>query len=218
MGLRFFTKLGPLKPLVFRLWLEDARAKEKQFLAFLQPTDRILDLGSGPGSICHLLRGRGFTVTPMDIEDVALDAGVRPTLYDGLNLPFADASFDVALLLTVLHHAQDPMRVLAETGRVARRVIVIEDVYSSPVQRLLTLWIDSLLNLEFLGHPHNNHADPAWRAHFAASGWQLVHTESRRIALFFRQQTYILDSNPKTTLASSNSPSRISPHVLVPCA
>ena len=31
MGLRFFTHLGPLKGLIFRLWLADARAKEQGF-------------------------------------------------------------------------------------------------------------------------------------------------------------------------------------------
>jgi SAM-dependent methyltransferase len=203
MGLRFFTKLGPLKRIVFRCWLGDARAKETQFRDFLRPGDRILDLGSGPGSVCLLLRSKGFAVTPVDIQDAALDARVKPLLYDGRRLPFTDDAFDVALLLTVLHHAHDPAAVLAEAGRVARRVIVIEDVYRSTAQMYLTWWADSLLNLEFRGHPHANRPDGAWRRHFAAHGWQLVHTRSRRIAGLFQQQTYVLDAarSPATATA-----------------
>ena len=44
MGLHVFTRLGPLRHLIFRLWLADARAKERQFHAFLRSGDRILDL------------------------------------------------------------------------------------------------------------------------------------------------------------------------------
>ena len=196
MGLRFFTKLGPLKRLLFRLWLADARAKESQFRDFLRPGDRILDLGSGPGSVCRLLRTQGFAVTPVDVQDVALDPRARPQLYDGHRLPFPDGAFDVALVLTVLHHTREPATVLAEAGRVAARVIVIEDVYASTPQKYLTWWADSLFNLEFIGHPHVNRTDAAWREHFAALGWRLVQSRGRRIAGFFRQQTYVLAVGP----------------------
>ncbi len=197
MGLIFFTKLGLLKRPVFRLWLADARAKERQFRDCLRPGDRILDLGSGPGSVCQLLRARGYAVTPVDVQDVALDPRARPRLYDGCRLPFADGAFDVTLLLTVLHHTPEPERVLAEAARVARRVIVIEDVYASPLQKYLTWWADSLLNLEFRGHPHTNRPDAAWRALFASRGWRLGHTRNRRIAGFFHQRTYGLETAPR---------------------
>ena len=197
MGLHVFTRLGPLRSLIFQLWLADARAKERQFHEFLRSGDRILDLGSGPGSVCRLLRDRGFSVTPVDVVDVALDPSVRPLLYNGQRLPFADASFDVALVLTVLHHTPDPSAVLAEAARVARRVIVIEDVYTSAFHRRLTYWTDSLLNLEFRGHPHTNLPDPAWRRLFAAQGWRLTDTRTRRIAGIFVQQTYVLDTTPR---------------------
>lgn len=196
MGLRAFTHFGFFKSLIFRLWLADARAKERQFLDLLRPGDRILDLGSGPGSVCRCLRDRGFAVTPVDIADVALDPAQRPWLYDGHRLPFADATFEVALVLTVLHHTRDPAAVLAEACRVARRVVVIEDVYASTVQKYLTWWTDSLLNLEFRGHPHTNRSDAGWRRLFAARGWRLERTHGRHVAGLFRQQTYVLEPRP----------------------
>lgn len=208
MGLTFFTNLGPLKRLVFRLWQADARAKESQFRDFLRQGDRILDLGSGPGSVCQLLRARGYAVTPVDVRDVALDPRAHPQLYDGRRLPFADGAFDVALLLTVLHHTHEPELVLAEAARVARRVIVTEDVYVSMRQKYLTWWTDSLLNLEFRGHPHTNRTDAAWRALFAALGWRLVHTQNRRLAGLFQQQTYVLDAVTAPASATAVLPRR----------
>jgi len=204
MGLRIFTHLGPFKGLIFRLWLADARAKEQQFLDLLQPGDRVLDLGSGPGSVCHCLRARGFDVTPVDVKDVALAPAQRPQLYDGLHLPFADESFDVALVLTVLHHSRDPVAVLTEACRVARRVVVIEDVYISTPHKYLTWWTDSLVNLEFRGHPHSNRTDEGWRQLFAERGWRVERTQVRRIAGFFRQQTYVLD--PQASAAFQTLP------------
>ena len=196
MGLHLFTRLGPLKGLVFRLWLADARAKERQFLEFLRPDDRILDLGSGPGSVCQCLRARGFAVTPVDVEDVALDRAQRPQLYDGRRLPFAAGAFDVALVLTVLHHTRDPALVLAEACRVARRVVVIEDVFANAAQKYLTWWADSVLNLEFRGHPHTNRTDAGWRRLFAARSWRLERARRRCVAGIFQQQTYLLDPGP----------------------
>jgi ubiquinone/menaquinone biosynthesis C-methylase UbiE len=60
---------------------------------------------------------------------------------DGYQLPFPDASFDVALLVAVLEHTREPWRVLAEARRVLRpggRVIMVvpNDVTMS-VGRLL---------------------------------------------------------------------------------
>lgn len=43
------------------------------------------------------------------------------------NLPFADGSFDVAILSLILHESEaDPQKILAEAARVASRVLVVE--------------------------------------------------------------------------------------------
>ena len=39
----------------------------------------------------------------------------------------ADASVDAVLLVDVLHHADDPIRLLTEAARVARQAIIIKD-------------------------------------------------------------------------------------------
>ncbi len=47
--------------------------------------------------------------------------------FDGRTLPFADSTFDAVVLVDVLHHADDPARLLGEAARVTRGPILIKD-------------------------------------------------------------------------------------------
>jgi SAM-dependent methyltransferase len=46
--------------------------------------------------------------------------------FDGLTIPFDDSTFDAAILVDVLHHAEDPRLLLREAARVAP-VVVVKD-------------------------------------------------------------------------------------------
>lgn len=149
------------------------------------------------GSVVQVLRNNGYQVSPVDVQDTSVRDDLIPTIYDGEHLPYTDQQFDACLLLTVLHHCSDPDQILAEAGRVARKVIVIEDIYSSRWQRRLTWWLDSLLNWEFTGHPHNNRSDLEWRNAFRELNQNLIVASKRRVAGVFCQVTYLL--NPLKT-------------------
>ncbi len=181
-----------LRRVVFPFWLLDAQKKYRWISDHLNLGDSILELGSGMGSVVHELRRHQHQVTAVDVQDTSVRHDLKPLIYDGERLPFADQAFDVCLLLTVLHHCPNPDQVLSEAGRVARRVIVIEDIYSSDLQRKLTHWLDSLLNWEFQGHPHNNRNDTAWRNSFRKSAMQLLFASKHRVALVFCQAIYVL--------------------------
>jgi len=182
--------------LVFPFWLLDARKKYSWIAASLKPDDAILELGSGMGSMVEMLRQHGHCVTAVDVKNTSIRTDLTPAIYDGADLPYDDRTFDVCLLLTVLHHCPDPDQVLSEAVRVARRVIVIEDIYSSSLQRKLTHWADSLLNWEFCNHPHNNRSDKEWRDRFRTQNMQLTDVKQRRVAFIFNQVTYVLDPIP----------------------
>jgi ubiquinone/menaquinone biosynthesis C-methylase UbiE len=134
---------------------------------------RILDLGGGWGFYAEPLKKRGH-------ESLVLDV-VRPgyqkapvMLYDGFRIPFPDQSFDVAILVTMLHHVPDPVALLKEVRRVTRqKIVVVEDLYHHAAGRLWTICRDRILNVEFTAHPHQFRKDSGWREFFKAAGFKV---------------------------------------------
>ena len=88
----------------------------------------VLDVGCGDGLIARLIRHRR-----PDLELLGIDVLVRPksfipvAQFDGKALPYDDASFDCVMFVDVLHHMVDPMTLLREAVRVARKSIIIKD-------------------------------------------------------------------------------------------
>jgi SAM-dependent methyltransferase len=157
---------------------------------------QVIDIGSGVGLIAQMLHERGLNVTPVDVRDFSLSPRMRPLLFDGARLPFNDDSMDVSLLITVLHHLANPDASLCEAARVARRVIVLEDLVESPAERALTHLGDSWLNWQWRSHPHSNRSDAEWRATFARLGLSVTHTEQHVHWFFpwrFRHGLFVLD-------------------------
>ena len=129
----------------------------------------------------------------VDVRDRSLTEEVNPSIYDGTKLPYEDDYFDAALILTVLHHTDDPRNILLEAKRVAREIIIIEDIYLNIFQKYLTFMVDSILNLEIFGHPHNNKNDHEWKKLFRKLNLNLKDSKYDRFLLFFRQAVYYLE-------------------------
>lgn len=180
------------RQLIYKLGEGRARIFIEQFKAQLSK-GTILDVGTGVGNITAQLRQAGYTVVPLDVENLSFTPAITPQIYDGKHMPFDDHSFDAALVLTVLHHVADPETLLAESARVSKRLIVIEDVFTNPIHKYVTYFVDSLLNLEFIGHPHSNKSDAEWRRVFADMGLTLVKTTTMKSFLVMRHRVYILD-------------------------
>jgi ubiquinone/menaquinone biosynthesis C-methylase UbiE len=97
----------------------------------LLPLDKVttaLDVGAGNGfSTSH---------APSHISCVATDGSMRMlerhqgedlVLADAQALPFRDDTFDLAFCWELLHHVDEPWRVLAEMRRVTRRWVLVMD-------------------------------------------------------------------------------------------
>jgi SAM-dependent methyltransferase len=92
------------------------------------PNSAVLDVGCGDGQIDTLLLEQRADLKIHGVEVLTRTPAKFPvTHFDGNTLPFGNASFDVVLFVDVLHHTSDPMVLLREAARVARKGIVIKD-------------------------------------------------------------------------------------------
>lgn len=193
MSLAILQDKSFLKEQIFKIWLWDAKFKIQRISEYLSKKDKILDVGTGPGSVCLLMKREGYNLTAVDVVDQTLSSEVEPLIYNGEKLPFDDNSFNTALILTVLHHTSNPKEILLEAKRVADKIIIVEDIYSNPIQKYLTFIVDSIVNMEFAGHPHSNKSDTEWKKTFARLGLKLTAARYDKFLLFFKQATYFLE-------------------------
>ncbi len=192
--MQIFWKIPLVSKLIYKVWRLDAARKCDWIGKHIKVGEKLLEVGSGPGSVVEELRKRGHNVTALDIQNSAFDESLSPVVYDGTTMPFKEGEFDTALILTTLHHTHDPDQVIREAAKVAKRVIIIEDIYKSPMQRILTKIMDSITNMEFFGHPHNNRDHGGWQACFEKLNLNTTHTSEKPIAGYFLQAMYVLEN------------------------
>lgn len=72
----------------------------------------MLDVGGGNGVIGQVIHEMlDADVTSIDVEERFLPAlTIKTAVYDGLHLPFSDASFDAITLFNMLHHVPNDLR------------------------------------------------------------------------------------------------------------
>lgn len=140
---------------------------------------RVVDVGCGSGDLAALILQRRPDVT---IEGI--DVLVRPgtaiavTEYDGEHIPFADSSFDAAIVVDVLHHTDDPALVLAEISRVAPMVIVKDHLRDGPFAGLTLRFMDWVGNAAHgVRLPYNYLSRREW-----ADVWGALHLTTTRFA------------------------------------
>jgi ubiquinone/menaquinone biosynthesis C-methylase UbiE len=88
------------------------------------PGRRLVDIGGGTGNYARALLQEGWEPVVVD-RSVAMLAraaakGLETVEADAQRLPFEDASFDAAMMISMLHHVEDRGAALAEARRVLR--------------------------------------------------------------------------------------------------
>jgi SAM-dependent methyltransferase len=123
-----------------------------EYLVQLLPNGcRVLDVGCGDGLIDDLIVQRRPDVVVKGIEPVLRGrAGASIEQFDGGHIPFPSRSFDLVMLIDVLHHTEDPVAVLREATRVAERAILVKDVLRDGFLVDTTLrFMDRVANLRY---------------------------------------------------------------------
>jgi SAM-dependent methyltransferase len=106
----------------------------------------VLDVGCGVGATDRILLPHVGAIHGVDVSEGMVVAASRLNpkadylVYDGLNLPFPDRSFDLAFAVCVLHHVppQDRQALMRDLGRVIRPgglVVVFEHNPLNPFTR-----------------------------------------------------------------------------------
>ncbi len=142
---------------------------------FIAPGSKILDLGCGSGIV-----GKKFQdyfkseVVGIDIKDNRLEK-IPFQLFDGKRIPYPENSFDVVLINFVLHHAGAPVDLLKEAKRVARKIIIYEDLPEGFFSRLLC-WFHGVSFDKIWGNPNRTsfRTRNVWKKIFSELGLSLV--------------------------------------------
>jgi SAM-dependent methyltransferase len=148
-----------------------ARRKYRSFRRYLPPGSRLLDIGAGEGFVAEVAASDGHAPFLVDVND-ANRTDLPHRIYDGRTLPYEADSFDIGLLSYVLHHCDDPPRVLGEAARVCKKLIVLESVYETEFDHRLLSFLDHLANW-FRGiriEPLHFDRVEGWRARFDELG------------------------------------------------
>jgi len=162
----------------------------------LKPQDRLLDLGCGEGrhSISAYISenvqvvGLDLSIEDMTtartrLEDFTGEGNINFTCGSGLQLPFADNSFDKVICSEVLEHIPDYQQVLNEIDRVLKP----DGLFSLSVPRYFPEWVCWQLS-------HAYHEVPGGHIRIFRSGELQQAVESHSFTLYKRHYTHGLHS------------------------
>jgi ubiquinone/menaquinone biosynthesis C-methylase UbiE len=145
----------------------------EEIAPLLDGCETVLDFGCGnfyTANILHGIKPR-LSITGIDVvrdQNLSLDSteGLKFKVYDGQSIPFEENTFDGIVAAAVLHHTPNPEFFLDEFIRVAKpggKVVIVEEMYLNPLDRIWISWQDWMLNkmkkgipvpLQFRSHRH----------------------------------------------------------------
>ncbi len=141
----------------------------------------VLDIGCGDGTIAALIAKSRPDISMQGVEVLPrADCQIPCSAFDGDTLPFGDGSFDVVMLVDVLHHTSDVSVLLREAARVSRQLVLLKDHLSENAFDHATLrfmdWVGNRPHGVTLTYNYQSRAQ--WDSHFAAVGLQPASIET----------------------------------------
>ena len=141
-------------------------------IASLVPDGRLVDVGCGDGAIAHAVSTLRPAVRPEGFDIlVRTETRIPVTRFDGRHLPLADGAAAAVVLVDVLHHADDPVALLAECARVAPVVVVKDHLKANALDDRLLAFMDWVGNRPHgVVLPYTYFTKETWAAACAAAG------------------------------------------------
>lgn len=150
---------------------------------------RALDIGCGPGIYARDLALRGATVTAVDSAPAMVEAaeaeaqaagvGITTAVAGVMDLPFADDTFDLAVLVQVIEYVPDAVAALREIHRVLApdgRLLVSDTDWTTAAWSVGDASLEEAVKRAWCAqkpHPDAGRRIPAWlrAAGFAVETW-----------------------------------------------
>jgi 2-polyprenyl-3-methyl-5-hydroxy-6-metoxy-1,4-benzoquinol methylase len=112
----------------------------KWLIEQLDPSSRVLDIGSGNGILCYHLVHAGHTPSGLDISDDAINLAKKNI--PGLDvkvgnveehIPAEDGSFDYVISSQLVEHLKNPQKAITEMLRVCKKAVL----FTTPIEKNL---------------------------------------------------------------------------------
>jgi SAM-dependent methyltransferase len=164
-----FRKSEHMKPtdLLHKFFISGQRANTlaEHLANYIPVNSNVIDIGCGSGSIAARLKDLrpDLKITGAD-PLVQSETKIEVIHFDGESLPFDDHTFDCAILIDVIHHAEKPEKLLAEAARVSGNRVVIKDhLCESKIDDFVLTFMDRVGNCRFgINLPHTYFSKKKW--------------------------------------------------------
>ncbi len=143
--------------------------------------NKMLDLGAGNGLISEELQECGKQVTLIDVVDYSLGNLPVVIFEQEDKIPLDDNSVDTCLIYLVLHHSDNPERLLKEAVRVTSKRIILMEGYvendNFAVNGMIDWFINRIVQGVDMNLPLNYRTLDKWQAIFRESGLICQHVD-----------------------------------------
>jgi len=175
--------------------------------------NKVLDIGSGDGSVLHWLDNSNFCndITSVEISDSGIEEikslqlkSVKQVIkFDGYHLPFEDDFFDVAMCSHVMEHVEFPRKLIREIKRVSKF-----QVFEVPID--FSFKVDKKVE-HFLSYGHINIYTPqTFRFLLKSEGLEIVNYLNR---LYSKEVSGYIDKKQPASQKIKNNLKRFLWHV-----
>lgn len=184
-------------------WVGGIRERElvSRIGSFLDSERTVLDVGCGNGSLSKRI-GKEFELRVQGIDlRKPHKTGIPFKKFDGERIPFEENSFDLVLLIDVLHHikGKESQRVLLnECFRVSKESVIIKDhFYSNFFQKQFLKLVDFSTNLHTkTSTPFEFLSFNEWQSLNPQKIFHWIHLGVPNVLLKFDIDQLSLDSGP----------------------